>query len=288
MSDGKKRALGRGLGALIADAPAPASTGVQSRYRLMQAADISPNASQPRKHFDEAALRELADSIRENGIIEPLIVRRTQTGFELIAGERRWRAARMAGLVAVPVVITDATDEESLELAIIENIQREDLNAIEEAEAYKSLTAFGMSQEAVAKKVGKERATVANYLRLLKLPHEVKDELIKGQISMGHARALLAIEGHAGQSELCRKIIAKGLSVRETETLVHDKGERTNPVRHKKAVATGFNAVEDELRGIFGTKVVLKETDGRGAVAINYFSVDERERIIDLLRSVRI
>lgn len=287
MSDVKKKVLGRGLGALIADAPAPVSAGVQSRYRLMPAAEISPNASQPRKHFDEAALRELADSIRENGIIEPLIVRRTPTGFELIAGERRWRASRMAGLTEVPVVVTDATDEESLELAIIENIQREDLNAIEEAEAYKSLTTFGMSQEAVAKKVGKERATVANYLRLLKLPIEVKDELVKGQISMGHARALLAVEGHAAQTELCRKIIAKGLSVRETEALVNKKGVGSKPVRTKKAGADGFNAVEDELRGIFGTKVALKEKAGRGAIEISYFSVDERERIIDILRSVK-
>ena len=288
MSDVKKKVLGRGLGALIADAPAAASAAVQSRYRLMPAAEISPNAGQPRKHFDEAALRELSDSIRENGIIEPLIVRRTTTGFELIAGERRWRAARMAGLAEVPVVITDATDEESLELAIMDNIQRQDLNAIEEAEAYKSLTAFGLSQEAVAKKVGKERATVANYLRLLKLPHEVKEELVKGQISMGHARALLAIDSHAAQTELCRKIIVKGLSVRETEALVNGRGAATGkPVKAKKAEGAVFSAVEDELRGIFGTKVGLKEKAGRGAIELFYFSVDERERIIDLLRTVK-
>lgn len=288
MSDGKKKVLGRGLGALISDAPS-ASSGAQSKYRLMPAAEISPNASQPRKHFDEAALRELADSIKEKGIIEPLIVRRTPSGYELIAGERRWRASRMAGLVEVPVVLIDATDEEGIELAIIENVQREDLNAIEEAEAYKTLMGFGLSQEAVAKKVGKERATVANYLRLLKLPIEVKEELVKGVISMGHARALLAVDSHAAATELCRRIISKGLSVRQAEALVNEKGGGRKPAKAKKTTAASgaaFSAVEDELRGIFGTKVAFKEKGGRGAIEIIYFSPDERERIIDLLRSV--
>ena len=146
-------------------------------------------------------------------MLEPLLVRRDSTGFELIAGERRLRAAHLAGLNRVPVRITQASDEECLEIAIIENIQRQDLNAMEEAEAYRNLMSFGLTQEAVAKKVGKERATVANYLRLLKLPIEVRDELVKGTISMGHARALLAIESHAAQVELCRRIITKGLSV---------------------------------------------------------------------------
>jgi len=287
MSDGKKKVLGRGLGALIADAPS-ASSGVQSRYRLMPAAEISPNASQPRKHFDEAALRELADSIKEKGIIEPLIVRRTPSGYELIAGERRWRASRMAGLLDLPVVVTDATDEECIELAIIENVQREDLNAIEEAEAYKTLMGFGLSQEAVAKKVGKERATVANYLRLLRLPIEVKEELAKGSISMGHAKALLAIDSHAAATELCRRIIVKGLSVRQAEALANEKGAGRKPAKTKKAAGVGaaLSAVEDELRGIFGTKVAFKEKGGRGVVEIGYFSADERERIIELLRSV--
>ncbi|MBI5563016.1 MAG: ParB/RepB/Spo0J family partition protein [Deltaproteobacteria bacterium] len=281
MSDGKKKVLGRGLGALMGDV-APSVAG-KERYKVLATAEISPNASQPRKHFDDAALSELADSIREKGIIEPLIVRRHAPGYELIAGERRWRAARLAGLTEVPVVITDATDEECLELAIIENVQREDLNAIEEAEAYKTLTNFGLSQDAVAKKVGKERATVANYLRLLRLPLEVKDELVKGRISMGHARSLLSIEGHAAQTELCRRIIAKGLSVREAEALAN-KGA---PGKAKKAKTAPHNPVEDELREIFGTRIVLRDKGGKGAVEIIYYSADERERIIDLLRSVR-
>jgi ParB family chromosome partitioning protein len=289
MSNRSKRVLGRGLGALISHdkgkAEAPRAGKHEEKYRLCPIEDISPNITQPRKRFDEAALKELSDSIKEKGVIEPLIVRRVSGGFELIAGERRWRASKLAGLTEVPVVITDATDEESLELAIIENIQREDLNAIEEAEAYRSLAdKFSLSQEEVAKKVGKERATVANYLRLLKLPPEVKDELVKGSISMGHARAILSVEGHSAQTRLCRHVITKGLSVREAETLAK-KGSARMPKKAAKGAGAENNELESELREIFGTKVTLKDRSGKGRVEINYFSVDERERIIDLLRS---
>lgn len=286
MSDGKKKALGRGLGALIGGAPVAALPAGPEKYRLLPTGDISPNAAQPRKRFEAAALNELADSIKEHGIIEPLIVRRNSVGYELIAGERRWRAAQLAGITEVPVIITVATDEECLELAIIENVQREDLNAIEEAEAYKSLMNFGLSQEQVAKKVGKERATVTNYLRLLKLTPEVKNELIKGVITVGHAKALLTLEGHAAQTELCRLIITKGLSVRETEALVN-KGLKRTP-KHVKVKVTAYNSpIEDELREIFSTKVALRDKAGRGAVEIMYFSADERERIIDMLRTAK-
>ncbi|MBI5642312.1 MAG: ParB/RepB/Spo0J family partition protein [Deltaproteobacteria bacterium] len=282
----KKKVLGRGLGALIGEAQSQSpqqSGGAKEKFRLCPIMDISPNHSQPRKRFDEAALLELSDSIKEKGIIEPLIVRRTSAGYELIAGERRWRASRMAGLSEVPIVIIDATDEESLELAIIENIQREDLNAIEEAEAYKSLTNFGLSQDEVAKRVGKERATVANYLRLLKLPIEIRDEIIKGTVSMGHAKALLSIESHSAQVEACRAIISHGLSVREAEALVN-KGPDKAIKPSKKT--TQSSPLEDELRSIFGTKVALKDKRGRGKVEINYYSADERERVLELLRSI--
>ncbi len=284
----KKKVLGRGLGALIGEAspserPAPAAT-VNERFRICPATDISPNKSQPRKHFDEAALNELADSIREKGIIEPLVVRRAIEGYELIAGERRWRAARIAGLNELPVVVVEAGDEESLELAIIENIQREGLNPIEEAESYRSLMGFGLSQEEVAKKVGKDRATVANYLRLLKLPHEVREEIIKGNLTMGHARALLSLESHAAQAELCRQIITKGLSVREAEAL-SSAPKKEKAGRPAKGGGSGNTELEDELRGIFGTRVALKDRKGKGRIEISYFSVDERERILDLLRS---
>lgn len=280
----KKKVLGRGLGALIGDVERVAERPKGEKYFFCPIADVSPNKSQPRKRFDEAALKELSDSIKEKGVIEPLIVRRTPNGLELIAGERRWRASRMAGLAEVPVVITDATDEEALEFAIIENIQREDLNAIEEAEAYRSLMGFGLSQEEVAKRVGKERATVANYLRLLKLPPEVKDELIKGSITMGHARALLSLETHGAQNELCRAIITKGLSVREAEELA-GRNPSAEKRKNKKSVSAS-NPLEAELRDIFGTKIAVKDRKGKGKIEINYFSPDERERIVDLLRSI--
>lgn len=280
----KKKVLGRGLGALIGDVERPATADKsKEKFLLCPIMDISPNQAQPRKKFNEASLQELSASIKEKGVIEPLVVRRTPAGFELIAGERRWRASKMAGLTHVPAVIIEATDEESLELAIIENIQREDLNAIEEAEGYRSLLGFGLTQEDVAKKVGKERATVANYLRLLKLPPEVKDEIVKGVISMGHARALLSVEGHAAQVELCKKIITRGLSVREAEALAN-KGVREPKAVLKKSPPQG--ALEDELREIFGTRVILKERRGKGRVEINYFSSEERERILELLKSI--
>lgn len=282
----KKKVLGRGLGALIGDVERPVEKS-KEKYFPCPVLDISPNSTQPRKRFDETALKELSDSIKEKGVIEPLIVRKNSGGYELIAGERRWRASRMAGLTHVPVVVIDATDEESLEFAIIENIQREDLNAIEEAEAYRSLmTTFSLSQEEVAKRVGKERATVANYLRLLKLQPEVKEELVKGTITMGHARALLSIEGHSAQTELLRAIITKGLSVRETEALAN-RGVVIEKASKPSGRPSHSSPLEDELRGIFGTKVALKDKKGKGRIEINYFSADERERILDMLRSVQ-
>ncbi len=285
----KKKVLGRGLGALIGEASAErtvpaASVAVNEKFFLCATDDISPNKSQPRKHFEEKALSELCESIKEKGIIEPLVVRRALDGYELIAGERRWRASRMAGLAKVPVVVVEANEEESLELAIIENIQREGLNPIEEADSYRALMGFGLTQDDVAKKVGKERATVANYLRLLKLPHEVREEIVKGNISMGHARAILAIEGHAAQAELCRQIITKGLSVREAEALASGTGKSKS--KQPRAGETMKSPIEDELRGIFGTKVALKDRKGKGRVEISYFSVEERERILEMLRSV--
>lgn len=282
----KKKVLGRGLGALIGDTGrAESIAGTQEKYKLCPINEITPNSTQPRKFFDESALKELSDSIKEKGIIEPLIVRKGISGFELIAGERRWRAARLAGLSQVPVVVMEATDEESLEFAIIENIQREDLNAIEEAEAYRNLmNAFGLSQEEVAKRVGKERATVANYLRLLKLPIEIREEIVKGSISMGHARAILSIEGHAAQNELCRAIITKGLSVRQAESLSKGAGKKGSAKKADKKHEQ--LPIENELRGIFGTKVVLNEKRGKGTIEISYYSTDERERVIELLRSI--
>ena len=281
----KRKALGKGLGALIHDV---GKTG--DNYILCPIGDISPSKVQPRKDFNEQQLQELADSIKEKGVIEPLIVRRSEAGYELIAGERRWRASKLAGLKEVPVVVRDATEEESLELAVIENIQRQDLNPIEEALAYKNLMErFSLSQDDTAKKVGKERATVANFLRLLKLAPEVKDELQKGAISTGHAKVLLSLDTHAAQRELCRKIIRKGLSVRATEdTLRHstkegkqEKGSEWEKTTHQ------LKSVEDELRNIFGTKISVKEKKGKGRLEIEFYSYEELERILEMMRNIK-
>ncbi len=275
----KRNVLGRGLSALI-QSPEKQEGG----YLRCPVDEIVPNRFQPRRSFDDAKLQELVDSIKENDIIEPLVARRGDGGYELIAGERRWRAAKLAGLKDVPVVVLDVTDEESLEFAIIENIQRENLNAIEEAEAYHRLMeTFSLSQEGVAKKVGKERATVANYLRLLKLPFEVKEEIVNGTVSMGHARAILSLDNHAKQRDICRRVVRQGLSVRATEHLVKGYGQERRVATPK---ATHLAPLEAELRRLFGTKVVVKEKRGRGKVEIEFYSAEELDRIIELLRSI--
>jgi len=278
----KRNVLGRGLSALIQSAPKR-----DDGYMRCPVDEIVPNKFQPRRAFDEANLAELADSIKENGIIEPLVARRgTDGGYELIAGERRWRAAKVAGLREVPLVVLDVTDKESLEFAIIENIQRENLNAIEEAEAYQRLMdSFTLTQDGVAKKVGKERATVANYLRLLQLPAEVKDEIVNATISMGHARALLSLDNHAKQRDVCKRVVQKGLSVRETEKLVKGYGREQKRDIPK---ATYLAPLEDEMRRLFGTKVAVKEKRGKGRLEIEFYSAEELDRIIELLRSITV
>lgn len=287
----KKKVLGRGLGALMGDDAVSSS---DAPYMHCAIGKISANKDQPRKSFKEAPLKELAASIKEKGIIEPLIVRRVGSGFELIAGERRLRASKLAGLKEVPIVIMDATDRESLELAIIENVQREDLNPLEEAEAYGNLNELGLSQEEIAKCVGKERATVANYMRLLKLPIEVKQVLTDGGITMGHARAILSLSGAAKQRELLRKIVKKGLSVRATELIasldLDESGGKSKSasggVKTSPRGNSNFEAIESDLRDIFSTKVLIKERSGKGRVEIEFYSSEERERIVDLLKSI--
>lgn len=289
----KRKVLGRGLGALIkenVDSGARAESG-SGKYFLCKIADITPNRFQPRKSFDEIALQELTASIKEKGIIEPLVVKHDMDGYELIAGERRLRASKLAGLVEVPVVVIDVSDEESLEFAIVENIQRENLNAIDEAKAYHTLIGFGHSQEEVAKKVGKPRATIANFLRLLKLPMVVKKEISKGTISMGHAKALLSVASHAVQREILRKVLSGELSVRATETLakIALKGEgKISASKKQGASAKGveFRSVEEDLRKIFSTKVMVKEKNKKGHITFEYYSTEERERLIELFMSL--
>lgn len=278
----KKSVLGKGLSALI-EKEAPSIMASGGGLRQVSIKDIVPNRFQPRKTFNEDAIKELTESVREKGVLEPLIVREDSGHFELIAGERRLRAATRADLKEVPVIVMNVDDEESLEIAIIENIQREDLNAIEEADSYQALMNFGLTQEEVSKKVGKQRATVANYLRLLKLAPEIKDEILKGRISMGHAKAILSIETMSGQRQLCIHIITKGLSVREAEALAN--GSSGKPLSKKSSkLSRRLLPIEKELMEVFGTKVLLKDRAGKGCVEIQYYSKDERERILDMLK----
>ena len=229
-----RKALGRGLDALI---PGRAP-GTESGPRLAEIAieQIRPNPRQPRDHFDDEALDAIAGSIAEHGMLQPVVLRELADGYELIAGERRWRAAQRAGLEKVPAVIRDATPRESLELAIIENVQREDLNAIEEALAYKLLIdEMSLTQEQVAERVGRDRSTVANYLRLLRLPAAVQNMLVVGALTMGHARALLAVEDGGALRRLAEEVVAKGLSVRQTETRAKSETARSSKIGKKKA-----------------------------------------------------
>lgn len=279
----KRKVLGKGLGALIQSVE---RTG--GDYIKASIDDIKPNRFQPRKSFDEKSLKELTDSIREKGILEPLLVRRNNSGFELIAGERRLRAAKLAELTEVPVLIMDASDEEAQELAIIENIQREGLNPIEQAEGFKGLIEkFGLSQEDVAKKVGKERATVANFLRILKLPQDIRDEIANGTLTMGHAKAILSIDKEALQREICRKAIQKGLSVREIENLINKYKDIAKPSVSKNKAALETKYIEKEMQGILGTKVSIKEKKGKGRIEIEFYSLDEFERLLEIIRAIK-
>jgi len=286
MSEPKRPALGKGLSALIPDAPEPPAG--TSEVDIDQ---LTPNPYQPRLQIDDARLDELTRSIKANGVIQPILVRRADNGYHIIAGERRWRAAQRAGLLRVPVVVRDmsaADDEKVLEIALIENIQREDLNAIEEATAYRRLAdEFSLTQDAIATAVGKDRSTIANMLRLLKLPDEVQHEVSAGRLSMGHARALLALEGDNAQRQLGRDIIARGLSVRETEALVKKALEtepRTEP-RTEAAPQTDANTrqAEETLKLHLGTSVRIVRRGTKGRIEIDFTSEVELIRIYDVL-----
>jgi len=282
----KRPALGKGLSALIPDVPEP---------RVSSAIDVdidrlAPNSFQPRSHVDDSNLEDLAQSIRSNGVIQPIVVRKTGDRFEIIAGERRWRAAQRAGLMRVPVVVRDVApgqEKSLLEIALIENIQREDLNPIEEALAYRRLTDdFHLKQEEIGVAVGKDRASVANYLRLLKLPAEVQNEVGSGRLSMGHARALVALNDEGDQRRAARDIIARSLSVRETESLVKRMAEGAAPAREPapaKPVDVHTRAAEERLRLLLGTRVRIVRRGSHGRIEIDFGSEDELIRIYDQL-----
>ena len=280
----KKQVLGRGLDALIPGG-APAVEGSQAYFQC--AIDqIQPNRYQPRVQFPEDELRELSQSIAEQGIIQPLLVRQSNDGYELIAGERRLRAAKMAGLDTVPVVVRDISESELLEMSLVENIQRANLNPVEEAEAYHQLMVkFGLTQEATARRVGKSRPAVANMLRIRQLPEPIKASLVDGTLSSGHARALLAIGSDALQLKTWKQVMAKRLSVRETERLVKRLGPRKKPPPSPAGSTDRYLAnLADELTRHFGTKVSIKRRGHRGKVQIEFYSDDDLDRLIHLLR----
>jgi len=285
-----RKPLGRGLSALLsAEETETASDANEVAIDL-----IDPSAVQPRSVFNDTKLDELAKSIASNGVVQPVLLRRKGTRYELIAGERRWRAAQLAGLTKVPAVVRDVPDDQVLEIALIENLQREDLNPIEEAAGYRKLIeTLGLTQETVAERVGRDRSYVTNYLRLLRLPDDIQDLLQSGRISTGHARTLLGLEQPDLQRRVARKIIEQDLSVRKTEQLVRDAqrpGERSAAnVSSAPQVDANTRAAETKLRRRFGTKVSIKPPQGTapGRIEIEFYNDSDLSRLFDLLNETR-
>ncbi len=290
----KRGGLGKGLDALISEKPvekkkAKAEEVGSDSTREISINEIEPNKNQPRERFDEDGLVDLADSIKQHGIFQPIIVTKGDNGFyQIVAGERRWRAAKMAGLKTIPALVRDYSDLEILEISLLENLQRENLNPIEEAKTYKRfMDEFHMKQDEVAEKVSKSRATVANSLRLLNLDGRVQEMLIEEMISMGHARALLGISDGNNQYSLATEVFDKKLSVREVEKLVKNYNEN-KPEKHKESVVRDFiyNDLENNLKEILGSKVNICDKNGKGKIEIEYYSKDDLDRIYELLYSI--
>ncbi|WP_035453902.1 ParB/RepB/Spo0J family partition protein [Alicyclobacillus herbarius] len=275
-----QKGLGKGLGALFPEL----DVSEQDQVFTVSVQDLRPNPYQPRRVFDEQKLDELAQSIREHGIIQPLIVRRSSVrGYDIVAGERRFRAAQMAGLVKVPAVIREFTDVQLMEIAVIENLQREDLNAIEISEAYANLIEkCHLTQEQLAKRVGQSRSHVANMLRLLQLPEEVRDLVSRGTLTMGHARALLAVTDAKRQIELARRVAEEDLSVRSLEKLVY-RPETVSRETNKKPLPSHYKRYEEQFRVRLGTSVRIRPGKKRGKIEIDYFSDEDLERILNLV-----
>ena len=276
-----KKGLGKGLGALIASAETE-----DSGVRELKINEIEPNSGQPRKHFNDEKLAQLAESIKQHGVVQPLIVQRDGNTYKIVAGERRWRASRLAGLQNVPVIIRELSNKQVMEIALIENLQREDLNPIEEAEAYERLMEeFGMTQEEISTTVGKSRPAIANSVRLLTLQDKIKNMVISGEISSGHARTILSIEDRDVQLKAVEEVIRKELNVRETELLV--KRLTTKKVSKKsKAADIEYLALEERFREIFGTKVKIINNKKNGKILIEYYSIDELDRIINIVENM--
>jgi len=284
----KSKRLGRGLDALIPQTSDEQNSAVTENMSDIAVASITANPYQPRTKFDKKALEDLKNSIKENGVIQPVTVRQVDEGYELIAGERRFRAVQELGFKRIPAYVIDVTSEEKLlELALIENIQREDLNPIEVAKAYKQLQdEYGLTQEQVAVKVGKDRATVANFIRLIKLPKDIQESLKSKEISMGHARALISLKKQRDQMVLWKKIVKQGLSVRKVEKEVQklsENKEEPAPVSVVDTAAPYFEALEERLRGILGTQVKIRVKSQGGKIEIEYYTNDDLDRIIDTI-----
>ena len=298
----KKKGLGKGLDSLIPDNKSMKSVtsektveskedeAAKSGVQVMKINEVEPNRDQPRKNFDEDALLELSDSIKQFGVLQPLLVRKRKDYYEIIAGERRWRAAKLAGVKEVPVIEKEYTDQEILEIGLIENIQRENLNPIEEAIAYKRLLEeFNLKQDEVAERVSKSRTAVTNSMRLLKLSDKVQQMIIDDMISTGHARALLAIDDPELQYTLANKIFDEKLSVRETEKLVKEIKNPKKP-KEKKPVANSFiyQDLEEKMKSVFGTKVsIASKGKGKGKIEIEYYSDDELEHLFDMMMTIK-
>lgn len=305
----KRAGLGKGLGAIFGDEVMEESAAEEKaakqkksletepenetgKEKMIKLSLIEPNREQPRKAFNEEALQELTDSMKEYGVLQPLLVQKKGDFYEIIAGERRWRAAKLAGLKEVPVVIREYTKQQTMEIALIENVQREDLNPIEEAKAYQMLMQeFGLKQEEIAARVSKNRVTITNSMRLLKLDGRVQDMLAQGEISGGHARALLAIEDPEIQYQIAGKIVNESMSVREVEKLVKALAKPKNPKKKKEedeGLQLIFRELEERMKSAMGTKVSINRKDkNKGRVEIEYYSESELERIVELIESIR-
>ena len=276
-----KKALGKGLGAFIPD---EFSILKDERFAELNLEDVKPNPFQPRTRFDDKTIDELAQSIRETGIVQPVIVAPEDDHYLIIVGERRWRAAQRAGLRKIPVLIRNIPKDKQLEVSLIENIHREELNALEIAHAYQRLIDdHGYAQHELADKVGKDRSSVTNYIRLLKLPQEIQDRLADGTISMGHARAMLAVEDPVTQLYACRQVIDRNLSVRNTETLVNRLKNKA-PRAQRSLADPDLHALQEEMLKSLGTKVLVAGNRNKGVVKIYYFSLDDLNRIYDRIK----
>lgn len=283
MPSPKKKALGRGLGSLIQEAQTEAGSNQQDRQETMVSIeDIHPNPHQPRTHFNETELEELSESIRSHGVLQPLLVRKDDKGYEIIAGERRYQASKIAGVTEVPVVVREVTDNEMLELALIENLQRSDLNSIEEAKGYRKLIqATGMTQEALSKAVSKSRSAITNSLRLLDLPQRVQDLLFEGKLTAGHARAILAVPYEEARIKLAEKVVAEGLSVRATENLAPLFSVGDTPKAPRPVTPQSFKKAARMLRQVFNTNVKVKSSRGKNKIEIEFKDEDELANIMN-------